>query len=189
MAGKAYTSGRKPIGSSDASSEDEPRTWVENFMAHDRHKYFCKVDYNYINDNFNLYGLREEFPYFRAVHNVVKGYYESSNRRYHMEAEKLYGLIHARFILTTKGLGEMLKKFRDREFGNCRNNACEDFPLLPIGLHTEYGYGKVKLYCRCCQSVFRPARSSKFKSIDGSFWGPTFPHLFFCQFCNFIRTI
>jgi casein kinase II subunit beta len=151
-------------------------------MAHDKHKYFCKVDTNYLNDNFNLYGLRETMPYFRAVHNVVKGYYESGNRRYHSEAERLYGMIHARYILTNKGLGEMLKKFRDRQFGNCRNAACEDFPLLPIGLHADHGVGKVKLYCRCCEAVFRPARSSKIKSMDGSYWGPTFPHLFFVNF-------
>jgi casein kinase II subunit beta len=38
----------------------------------------------------------------------------------------LYGLIHARFIVTTRGLDAMLKKYRLAEFGRCPRMLCRD---------------------------------------------------------------
>ena len=34
-------------------------------------------------------------------------------------AAMLYGLIHARFIVTARGLGAMLEKFKSADFGRC----------------------------------------------------------------------
>ena len=66
-----------PTTSSEESSlSDEPLRWIDHFMADERHKYFCRVYDNYINDNFNIYGLRDIIPYFRSVHNVVTGFYD-----------------------------------------------------------------------------------------------------------------
>jgi len=62
---------------------------------------------------------------------------------------------------------------------------CNSQALLPVGL-TDIPYEKsVKLYCGRCEDLYSP-KSSRHGSIDGAYFGTTFPHLLFLVYPNHI---
>jgi casein kinase II subunit beta len=105
---------------SDLSSDDlseETASWIAWFCSIRGNEFFCMVDEEYITDSFNLSGLKEEVPYYdMAVETILDAdqpslqqLTEAQQESVDAAAELLYGLIHARFILTAKGLTLMVR--------------------------------------------------------------------------------
>jgi len=148
------------------------------------------VDKRFIDDNFNLFGLREMIAEYKVCMDIILDRadmddYTASRNLYRPLAD-LYGLIHARFILTKRGQEKMYHKYKESEFGVCPLLTCEAQPVLPIGLKDDPGESNVFVYCPRCRQVMVPAvtASSRYEDLelDGAYFGSTFPHLFFMQF-------
>jgi len=148
------------------------------------------VDEDFILDRFNLTGLNNEVAnYSQALDlitdNLDDDIQDSLRGSLDIQARLLYGLIHARWIVTARGLAKMIEKYKRADFGRCPRVLCNSQPLLPVGL-TDIPYEKsVKLYCGRCEDLYSP-KSSRHGSIDGAYFGTTFPHLLFLVYPNLI---
>lgn len=175
--------------SEEGSSLDEP-SWVSWFCMLRNHEFFCEVDPAFVQDRFNLYGLKEIVgPLYGEAMTMILGYAPTEkqlsdpSQRIHKVLETarvLYGLIHARYILTAQGLSDMKAKYKSCEFGACPRTLCEKQTVLPVGLSDSVslsGDNPMKLFCaRCCELYDHNVPGGNY--IDGAFFGATFPHLF-----------
>jgi casein kinase II subunit beta len=130
-------------------------------------------------------------------------------------ARHLYGLVHARYIVTTRGLTKMvhtcsplplfprktpppkkadhstankqLDKYKKGEFGKCPRVNCHSHPLLPMGLSDVPNLKPVKLFCARCEDIYNP-KSSRHATIDGAYFGTSFHNIIFQVYPALIPT-
>ncbi|KAK8630377.1 hypothetical protein V6N13_079174 [Hibiscus sabdariffa] len=171
---------------SDVSGSDgDDTSWISWFCNLRGNEFFCEVDDDYIQDDFNLCGLSHQVPYYDYALDLILDiesshgdmFTEEQNEMVESAAEMLYGLIHVRYILTTKGMSAMLEKYKNYDFGRCPRVCCTGQPCLPVGQSDIPRLSTVKIYCPKCEDVYYP-RSKYQDNVDGAYFGTTFPHLF-----------
>ncbi|KAG6479381.1 hypothetical protein ZIOFF_062844 [Zingiber officinale] len=149
---------------SDVSGSDgEDTSWISWFSNLRGNDFFCEVDDEYIQDDFNLCGLSSQVPYYDYALDLILDVESSHGDMFTEEqhelaesaAEMLYGLIH-------------LEKFKNYEFGRCPRVYCCGQPCLPVGPSDIPRSGTVKIYCPKCEDVYYPR--SKF---HGSILSPS----------------
>ncbi|OMJ13726.1 Casein kinase II subunit beta [Smittium culicis] len=165
---------------SDSDSDGEYcKYWINWFLNTKGNEFFCDIDEEYIMDRFNLTGLPAEVPHFQQAMELItdeldeNNYTEEEFNDFYRSAKHLYGLIHARYILTNRGLMKMLEKFKNSDFGRCPRIYCSQSSVLPIGVTDVPGESPVRLYCPRCEDVYIP-KSSRHNAIDGAYFGTSF---------------
>lgn len=171
---------------SDVSGSDgDDTSWISWFCNLRGNEFFCEVDDEYIQDDFNLCGLSSQVPYYDYALDLILDvesshgdmFTEEQNELVESAAEMLYGLIHVRYILTSKGMAAMLEKYKNYDFGRCPRVYCCGQPCLPVGQSDIPRSSTVKIYCPKCEDIYYP-RSKYQGNVDGAYFGTTFPHLF-----------
>lgn len=71
----------------------------------------------------------------------------------YQEATDLYGLIHARFLLSPRGLAIMREKYLTGRFGHCPRVMCERQSVIPVGISEDLRQSRVKVFCPRCEDV------------------------------------
>eukprot|EP01062_Namystynia_karyoxenos_P029508 TRINITY_DN22158_c0_g1_i1.p1 TRINITY_DN22158_c0_g1~~TRINITY_DN22158_c0_g1_i1.p1 ORF type:complete len:319 (+),score=92.67 TRINITY_DN22158_c0_g1_i1:129-959(+) len=173
----------------DEEEDEEEIPWIQWFCSLKGNEFFIEVDEEYVQDDFNLTGLSTMVPFYEYALDMIldlespgeDDLTEEQQQLVETAAETLYGLIHARFILTNRGMRLAEEKYHDIAWGRCPRVLCAGQPVLPVGQSDIMREASVKVYCPQCCDIYYP-RSSRHKSLDGAFWGTTFPHLFIM--CN-----
>ncbi|KAJ2779186.1 casein kinase 2 regulatory subunit [Coemansia javaensis] len=178
-----------PYGSDDTDN----LPWIAWFCSLRGHEFFCEVEDEFIEDEFNLTGLNQDVSYYNeALETILDGEEDSEDpldadeiEEINAASEVLYGLIHARFILTRNGLRLMAEKYKNGDFGVCPRYACNGVGVVPCGTSDTADVDTVKLFCPSCLDIYTPS-SSRYQNVDGACFGTTFPNLFFQAFPQLI---
>jgi len=163
-------------------------TWVDWLLSTPRGSIFVRVDDAYLGKAFNFYGVRQKVPNFGQCLSVIRGPRVSREQLGYDFPDNideyglcLYGLVHARFLLTAAGQELVRAKFQSGGFCRCPRACCGGAAGVPVGLSDELGVSNVKLFCVNCQDVYSVV-DERFTGMDGAFFGPSWAHLFVRRF-------
>jgi hypothetical protein len=150
-------------------------------------EFFAQVDREFIQDDFNLTGLSSLVPHYEEALDTILDVEmnprlsRSQQDAIETSAELLYGLIHARYILSPRGMQAMLEKYKHVHFGRCPRVHCQGQPALPVGQSDLPRVHTTKIFCCRCEDIYYP-RSARQANVDGAYFGTTFCHLFMQTF-------
>lgn len=129
-------------------------SWIQWFCSLTGNHFFCEVDRSFIEDSFNLFGLKQYLPrdYSRALDIILDklGPNDAENEELSRSAALLYGLVHARYIITAHGLEAMRHKYVLRDFGECPRTLCRGQAVVPMVSEQLIRF----LYCSCFSDYF-----------------------------------
>ncbi|KAI8057747.1 casein kinase II regulatory subunit-domain-containing protein [Syncephalis plumigaleata] len=148
-------------GSEESGSEDT--SWISWFCSLPGHDYFCEVEEEFIEDDFNLTGLSTMVSYYQEALEMIldiepedESITEADAQAIESSAAVLYGLIHQRFILTRQGMQLMMHKYDQVQFGECPRVYCMQTPMLPCSLSDV----------RACRDLYHPP-ATRHQHLDG----------------------
>lgn len=165
--------------------------WIDSYLSSAKGKILAKIDEEFIENTFNITGLKPKIKYFTPAYELIKrnttvsAHGKIDQKRIEADSELLYGLIHARFLLTKNGMQQMYEKYQKKLFQECPRVYCKDVQCIPYGISEEIGVEKIKMFCPSCQDIYE-VEDNDIKDLDGSCYGPSWVHMFLQKYPSII---
>lgn len=163
----------------------EETSWIHWFCKLEGNEFFVEIDEDFIRNKTNLIGIKCKayLPKLLSQNAPTENSVNEDLEEELQGIKEVYGLIHKRFITTSKGLALMREKYLNGVFGRCPRVVCDKQVLIPVGLSEDLRYSKVKVYCPICCQVYKPSRhKGRSISLDGAFFGTSFAQIFFMNY-------
>ena len=157
---------------SDSDSEEGQYSdfWISKFLRNKENLFLERIPDSFLLDKFNFHNLRESVDDFRDCYLALLDQGPSYN---FPEESKLYFLLHRRYIMfNSQGFEGILDKIKSKVFGVCPRYGCKEEPLIPVGLHNDFGKSKTKVFCNSCLCLYEPR--GHLRKLDGCVWGTTY---------------
>ena len=152
-------------------------TWLESLYQNPHFDVLVQVPIEYIQEQIKDENLLKLLPLRDpAIKLLVNN--EIINRESQAIIEQsallLYGLIHARYILTEKGKHAIFMKYLKNNFASCPRSLCHGCECLPYGISSKPGVQGMKWFCPNCGDVYTPTKAEKNAMMDGAYFGPKY---------------
>lgn len=158
------------MADSDSEGEEYSECWIQNFLENQENMFLERLPDTFLLDKFNFYNLKDSIEEFKECYQAILDQGPSYNIH---EETKLYFYLHQRYIMYNKqGMGSMLDRIKTKTFGSCQRWGCKENPMIPVGLHSEYGRSKTKVFCYACNCLYEPR--GQLRKVDGCAWGSAF---------------
>lgn len=176
------------------SDDGQESTWIEWFCRLKGNEFFVEIDEDYIQDDFNLTGLSQIVPYYDEALSIILDEDDQDQVEDEDQAmletacQMLYGLVHARFLQTTRGIQALYDKYASGIYGLCWNETCQAAKryVLPLGTDVV-GQSGTNVFCPSCGEWYLP-RNAKLSQLDGAYFGSSAAHMLVMQHQNLVNT-
>ena len=152
-------------------------TWLESLYKNPHFNVLVQVPIEYIEEQVKDEKLLKLIPNRDAAIKLLLNN-EILNRESQAIIEQsallLYGLIHARFILTEKGKHAIFMKYLKNTYSPCPRSLCHGCECLPYGNSSSPGEMGMRWFCPNCGDIYLPTKVEKNAMIDGAFFGPKY---------------
>lgn len=112
--------------------DESSQTWTAKHLTQKENAWLCHIDKSFVEDAFNLYGLKALVPRYKEALDVILGKSFSQSESIDSSTRLLYGLMHQRYILTSNGLEKMNIKYINGDFGCCPRYLCRKQHVIPV---------------------------------------------------------
>jgi casein kinase II subunit beta len=155
----------------------EQETWIQWFLKQPGGNLFVQLDLPFIAAEAHRPEIKSRFGEsdFKDALGIIMDYRDETKSSADPHAKKLYGLLHAVYLMDPKGAKKMLDRHQAGTLPKCTRTLCRGFCCFPCALRTDEPDAPVRMFCPNCTDFYRYSDLSD-PVFPGSYFGDEWIH-------------